>query len=395
MAAALIKQFVNYTQLTDSTEYLQAAFNMLVSGFWSVSLPGYPAEHWLELTRRTPGYPLLIVLSAFMPLLLIALQSFIALFVPVISICILDIITTKGKAQTMLMIAFLLYPLQFYYPNLLMPELFVQLFLLLAVLCIVEKRYHFFPIYLSILILLKPVFVLFLPLTLLFLYLPGKQKIVQFMPIFIFLLVGWINKSQTGWFHYSAIASENSYEYNLRAVMNKVNSEAEIVQIQSRHDSVLQSLNYYERAQFMQRITREKISAHPLLYLYLHTKGCLAALLDPGRYDLIAFFGLEEGKGFMGIKSAGSKGYFNQPLPILIYLIAFLLVRIAVVICALWWFIKGENSIRLKLIVLVPLVILLGVTGPVGSARYLFPVAPLLFIMAASGAVLIKYRIKR
>ncbi|MBU6323930.1 MAG: hypothetical protein KJS92_00445, partial [Bacteroidetes bacterium] len=252
--------------------------------------------------------------------------------------------------------------------------------LLCCVVNLFEGNFKPLPFLISALILLKPVFVLFIPLSIFLFFKPHKNRLLQGLPLVLFLVISAYNKTQTGWFHYSSMPVENAYEYNMRAVMNHVNSSEEIDALMQTWDKQLHELNYTERAAFMQRLSREKISAHIMLYLYLHVRGALAVLLDPGRYDLVAFFRLPQGSGLMDIKKQ-SQGL--PPIPMLLYMGVLLLWRLLLLVMVLRLLLLQWHW-RLFL-VLFPVLLLMAAAGPVGSARYLFPAAPLIFVLAAAG----------
>lgn len=381
LGAGFLKQCADYTALIDSGEYLQAAHNLL-KGHWSACGELLPCgTHWLEATRRTPGYPLLILLCGFLPLLLIAVQVVLAAFIPVWSLRLLGQLTHTPRAHQLLMAAFVLYPLQFFYSNMLMPELWAQALLLRGIINMAARNYRPIPYFISALMLLKPVFILLLPCSVALLFVPHPKRMLQLLPLLLFLFFSMLHKTQTGWFHYSSMAVENAYEYNLRALMNKLHSEVEVQELQRSYDAQLQHMNTVERADFMQHISRDKIGSHLPLYLYLHARGALAALLDPGRYDLVAFLKLPQGKGFMGIKE---RAQGLPSLPVLLYMGLLLLWRLLLLALALRWLLRCTDW-RLRLLLLLPLLMMLAAAGPVGSARYLFPVAPLIFVMAAGG----------
>lgn len=375
LLAAWVKQLIWPVWLIDSREFAQAALN-LWNGHWSACGDLMPCgQHWLEATRRTPGYPLLMALTVH-PVLLGFLQLLPGLAVPVLAH------KLSGGSLRLIALLFLLYPLQFFYAAWPMPEIWVQYLLLWAVLSWKQRKWQRIPFLLSGLILLKPVFILLLPLVVYFtIQVKGPKRWIQLLPIALVLLVSGFNQYRTGWFHYSSMGVENPFEYNHRAVLNRVNTMAEIAELSQRHDSLLLRMDYQQRAEFMQRQTREKLLAHPLLYGWLHLKGGLAVLLDPGRYDLLAFLKVEAGSGFMGIKG-NSSSYWQQPWPILVYLVFFVLLRSIVLLLALRGLIKGCENAETWIIFLLVLMFC-AVAGPVGSARYLFPVAPLLFVLAA------------
>lgn len=374
---AWVKQLIWPVWLIDAQEFAQAAAN-LWQGNWSACGAHLPCgQHWLELTRRTPGYPILLAL-AMHPAVLTFLQLIPALLAPVL------VQKLSGGSMRIIALLFLLYPLQFYYAAWPMPEIWVQGLLLWAVWSWKAKLWKQLPFLLSALLLLKPVFIILLPLSLYFIRKDsGWRRLLHLLPIGVFLLISSINQRQTGWFHYSSMGVENAWEYNRRAVMNRVNTDEEISQLNRKHDLLLQGMTYRERATFMQQQSREKILAHPLLYSWLHFKGSMAVLFDPGRYDLLAFLRTDSGKGFMGIKESGSS-YWQQPWPVLAYLGFYLLLRLVV----LWLSLRGiirhfRQADTWVLLLLIGL--FCAVAGPVGSARYLFPVAPLLFVLAVLG----------
>lgn len=372
-----IKQLIWPVWLIDSKEFAQAALN-LWNGHWSACGDLVPCgQHWLEATRRTPGYPLLMALTLH-PVLLGLLQLIPALAVPVLAqqLC--------GCRLRWILLLLLLYPLQFFYTALPMPEIWVQWLLLWALLSWKERQWQRIPWLLSALLLMKPVFILILPFVVYFMVkTQGLQRWMQLLPLAMVLIVSGINQQTTGWFHYSSMGAENAYEYNYRAVLNRVNSAIEITALSRRHDSLLQGMNYRARAAFMQKQTREKLMAHPLLYAWLHAKGSVAVVVDPGRYDLLAFLIVESGSGFMGIKEKRA-GYWQQPWPVLAYMGLFIALRLLVLGLALHGLIRGRRQADTWVMMLLFL-LFCAVAGPVGSARYLFPVAPFLFVLAARG----------
>jgi hypothetical protein len=134
----------------------------------------------------------------------------------------------------------------------------------------------------------------------------------------------------------------------------------------------------------MRRESSKNISTHWKLYTWLHLKGALLATVDPGRYDLIAFLKLPEGTGFMGAKKEG--GFIEkiaaQPLPVLLYMVLFMFANI------LRWMLAAFallRSFRKWILLFVFVLVFVGITGPVGSARYLFPFIPLICLMASHG----------
>lgn len=381
LLTGFLKQCFDYSALVDTAEYLQAAHH-LTQGHWSSCGDLLPCgTHWLEATRRTPGYPLLLLAVAFIPWLLIGLQCLLAAWIPLWSIRLLELFSATARSRRFLMLAFLLYPLQFFYSNLLMPEIWVQGLMLLGILQLALRSYRNIPWILSALVLLKPVFVIFLPLAPILFFKTQQQRWSQLLPIAVVLLVSWINFRNTAWFHFTSMATENAFEYNMRAVMNRVNTPKETDALYQSYGEALKPLNDAGRAQFMLRVSSEKIRKHLPVYVMLHLRGSLACLLDPGRYDLVAFWGIKDEGGFMNIKNTKRQ---LPPWPQLVYMGILLLWKIVLLLLAARWWLQSKNWF-LRLLLLTPIILLALSAGPVGSARYLFPAAPLLFVMAAAG----------
>jgi hypothetical protein len=108
---------------------------------------------------------------------------------------------------------------------------------------------------------------------------------------------------------------------------------------------------------------------------------------------LLAWAGLKQGSGFMNKSGSDYLSVFlQQPAWLLIYFLLFLVIAILKLIFA----IIGIFNLKARLawIIFVTVAYILALLGPVGSARYLFPVMPLLILSSAVGLnyVFVKYK---
>lgn len=385
LLAALVWQCIRPALLIDSHEYLNAAGNLLRKGLPDACVSAESCDLLLPETRRTPGYPGIILATVWVPLL-ITLQTLIAALVPVLMQRISNELQLGGRAQMVMLWLLLVYPLQYYYAPMLMPEIWVQFVLLLGVWCWVSGRQNLVPLCVAALVLLKPVFLPAAILCVLLMFkLPFRQKWVSVLPLAVVLLVSGHHARKTGVFHYTSIGAVNAYEYNVRPL---VKLSVPDDQYYRRQDSLMQSMNFAGRYNHIKSQTAHWLMTNPLQYAWLHTRGGLLALADPGRYDCVAFFGLKSGPGFMNIREKGGWAALkSQPFWMLAYLAVFALlamVRTGLALLAVF------RRFRSAIVLLIPVVYILALTGPVGSARYLMPVAPFLFMLAGMGAGLLK-----
>lgn len=380
LLAAFVKQIISPAMLVDSREYLNAANNLYHFGVADACHPGNDfCGLILHQTRRTMGYPLILISSYFVQITWL-LQVLLAALIPVTGLGILRGFSISEKAERWYFLLWLLYPLQYFYAAMVMPELWVQWMVLSAVLAWTGNRRWLLPLLLAVLVLLKPVFLpaVYLSPLLLF-FIPGYRKWLALLPLTLVLLVSARNKQVTGLFHYSSIGVVNAYEYNVRAVMKTAGVSPD--SFYAAGDRVMMRMDFREKYQYMGKQTKDVLMKYPLHYALRHTAGAALALFDPGRYDLVAFLGMSSGSGFMGIKeNGGLSALFRQHPLVLVYLFVFGMLALLKVILTLM---AARNWGRSLWPLLIPVLYILALTGPVGSARYIMPVAPLLIIMSA------------
>ncbi len=370
------KQCFYPAELVDSGEYRNATVNLLAGNGWSACLPADLCDQLsLPETRRTPGYPILIVITGFTGILLL-IQTILAACIPFLMH---KLLVKMGKESCfkMAMLLLLLYPLQYYYSAMLMPEILCQVLVLCLVIAWIEMRWIRVSILMTLLLLLKPVFMPWAWLVLVAkFWIKNKQRTWLVMPIATVFLVSWLNFRQTGLIHYTSMPVTNAFEYNIRNLVNDPSAEVYYHAAALKMDS----MDFPEKYHFMQTETQRSIRLSPFKYAYLHILGAFKALIDPGRYDFVAFFRLPQGSGFM--QNSGGGVWASQPTLIWIYIILFALLAFIKSSLTVFATIK---PIQHKWILLFPVLYSLLIVGPVGSARYLLPVMPIMIILAAFG----------
>lgn len=382
LLAVFIKQFLDNAVLVDSTEYLNSTSNWLKTGFPDSCASS--CDHWLHQTRRTIGYPLLLMVLNGIPWLVLIVQIAIAAWIPLLLTRVAVAMDLDEKATNTAGWLMVLYPLQFYYTGLLMPEIWCQFFIVLAVLAYLKKYWFALGIWVLVLVALKPVFIILLLFLIVLFRKDPKKRWALLLPLLFVVIISQWNYRQTGVRHYSSIAVENGFEYNMKAILNKTMSEASLIDFQHQSDSMLNHMGFKQRYHWMKNLTRDALIEFPVVYAGLHLKGSLLALIDPGRYDLVAFFKIKNTTGWMQVKNQSKWKQIvgSQPIWVLTYMGIFAFLAACKLFLVLNAFFRNRKKWQFYFLLFI---LFIGVTGPVGSARYLFPFMPIIALMAAEG----------
>ncbi len=375
---ALGKQIILPSELVDSGEYKAATTNLLAGNGWSACLMANDCEQLsLPETRRTPGYPILIAIFG-SGYVLWVFQFVLAAWVPLI---LKQILINVGKEQAFkpAMALLLLYPLQYYYTVMVMPDILCQVLVLAFILAYIQKNWFHTALTITALLLLKPVFMPWAWFALIGIFwAKGQQRLWLVLPVFAVMVISWINHLQTGIFHFTSISVTNAFEYNIKSLTKGGFSNSEMYYRLAA--SKMDSMDFAGKYQFMQKETQKAIRLSLKKYAYLHAMGSAKALLDPGRYDFVAFFQLPQGKGFM---DADGKDLWNSQPPLFwVYIIFFALLALIKGVLSVFALLKPLPH---KGILLFVVLYMLLIVGPVGSARYLLPVMPIIIVLSATG----------
>lgn len=374
--------------LIDTKEYWNSATNLIHTGFPDSCLQD--CDHWLHETRRTLGFPIILLIFGFKTYLIIGAQMLISALIPVWIVLLSKLLKLPDFVTQNVGWFLLLYPLQFFYTGYVMPEIWCQMGVLLSFIFYYKKEYRNLSLMVVLLILLKPVFILTIPL-LVYLWIRTKFKYaLLLLPIGVMLVISYWNMQQTGKWHYSSMGTENVWEYNQKAVLDRVapiDGSTDPMEVQSKK---LENLHFPERYNYMKAASQQTLFDHWQIYLLLHAKGSLLSLFDPGRYDFVTFMGINDKVGFMGSKS--EKSLINKimfrPIPVILYLFIFGFIAFIKIVLGLRALVQ---NVKLWGLIFVIIALFVSVTGPVGSARYLFPFMPLICLMATQGlAVFLK-----
>ena len=398
----------------DSDRYLQAAENLrqygeLYARPWPASPPQGQAIQ--EFTIRPLGYPLVAMwlgADGNRPVLLLGIQN-------VLSLLNIGLVLgwwarwerPTGKQWRLAIILVLSFPAQFIYANAVMSETMLQTVIIVAVgagLAFIEtpKKLYWAVIAgaTGLALLLKPVFYPFaIGLFVVGIGLAWRRQqaalaLIAAVPLTIVgCYMGW-NQQRTGYFHFSSIAEINLLHYNAAGVVRQIDGpKAEEQWVGRVLEEAGKQPDFAARQQVIQARAGAVLWAHPMVYTRQHVQGMATMFADPGRFDVSQFLDLRtpaEG----GLLVQARNGRLMQavgrlPWGLLSVLGLVLLANATRFVLAVRGFFALKTRIpkfshgRWLMLGLLMYVALL--TGPLGAARFLVPVWPLLLGLALVG----------
>ena len=398
----------------DSDRYRQAAENLRQQGQlyarpWPASAPRGQAVQ--EFTIRPVGYPLLVRAlggTAPQPVWLLTLQNLLSL----LSLgLVLRWWARRARPQDgewgLATVMTLSFPAQLIYANAVMSEIPLQATVVaimgMSLLFIgTEKKRYLLGMAggATVALLLKPAFYpLALVIALLGLAWGWRRRRASIVGIGLLPLVavalcmGW-NEQRTGYFHFSSIAEINLLHYNAAGVVRQVGGPAAAAQwVTDVLDSANAQPDFAARQQLIRRRAGAVIREHPLVYARQHLLGMAALVLDPGRFDIGQFLGIAPPAGGGLLVQVRAEGLWRVlkklPLGLLAGLAAVLLANVARLALALRGFRRLGRAGRVwrtgRWVALGLLFYVALLTGPLGAARFLVPVWPLLLGLALAG----------
>lgn len=392
--------------LDDSAEYLRTADNLISNSMLYCGDTEETIDPALY-TKRLPGYPALLLLTRLLTTSMvpvIILQMLLSLG----SVLLMLKIFSSGKQGNWLLLPLLLlFPAQFIYSNMVMTEIFFQFVLMLAAFRLYRhiqtgkiNMLWLYQLLLIIAILIKPVMYLFVvPNVILFivLYYKSRQRLVlisSFIPVIFLIILGGVNQQRTGYFHISSIQHTKLVDYNLYYfLMNRDGEEAAHAAKEQIHATCDQQKDLKERSECLTDSAISVFSDDLKGYALFHLKGMVRFFVDPGRFDLYNFFGIEaeRGKGFLyHLNQGGPKGawsYFvSQPVLVVIALALIALVNLLRLFGFLAFLFNKSFKPEFRLFLFFLITFLAFATGPLGASRFMLPVVLLL-----TGAAAVQY----
>jgi hypothetical protein len=392
--------------LDDSEEYIRVADNLLSDGMLYCGDTDEMLDPALY-TKRLPGYPSFLVLvrlftTSMIPVVILQMLLSLASI-----LLMLKIFSPEKQGRTILLVLLVLYPAQFIYSNMVMTEILFQLVLMLAALRLyryirTEKigLLWLYQLLLIVAILIKPVMYLFIvPNVILFivLYYKSRQRLVlisSFLPVIFVIILGGVNQQRTGYYHISSIQQTNLVDYNLYYfLMDRDGKEVASAVKEQVYATCDSQKDFKEKSECLTGAVTSVFKEDLKGYALFHLKGMIRFFIDPGRFDLYNFFGIEKerGKGFLyhlnegGVKAAW-RHLLRQPVIIIAWLAMIALLNLLRLAGFLAFLFNRNFKPEFRLFLFFLIGFLAFATGPLGASRFMLPVVLLL-----TGAAAVQY----
>ena len=322
----------------------------------------------------------------------------ISLFFWIIKFC--DELKIKKKhTQLFIPLYLIFYPAQFVYVNTIMSEILFQFLLFCAfyysyriMLNTTFKNSILMCLFFALAMITKPVSLLIGLSVILFLLLKKRLNTFKLLvPILLlpatFLVVSFINKDATGYFHFTSVKSIFLVKYMVKYTAVSAYNEEYADNLVSRIMNEADKKTSYEmRLKYMDEMGYKFINEHKTDFVKLFAKGCIAFMIDPGRYDIYKFYEIKNGtiEGYHTFHTKGANAFVEfiktAPLFVVIVLAFNLLWNVVVLTFFIFIFFSKKIPAILKILIGIFIFYIMLSTGVLGLSRYRVPIFPQLLI---------------
>jgi len=385
VTAFILWHLLNPKELLDTTEYTQYGSFFFGESSTFTSVDGY----WMGFARRTPLYPLILWLTN--KYVLIFLQWCISITLPVLIYRFLPLEYESRQSKQWFWIICGIFPLQYFYTGFFMPEIWAELGVAIWLIAVKNGRFGILGISSAFLILLKPIFIFLIALNLsisVVHYMKNRQflriSVAWILPFIALVILLFWNQSN-GFSGISSVGTTNAYDYNRYMLITEEKGGVYADSLYRTEAHLLESMSNRDMAkgEWMRNLFFRSVFEYPISYTWIHIKGILRMFIDPGRYDAMLFFNWTETNGLLQVKSSDKPG----SIPIYQWFYIGFFALMSFLRFGLLWF--GLRILDFKQNwVWASLFFILGYTvliGPVGTARYLVPLFPIIWVFSWNG----------
>lgn len=404
--ALIFKNYMPFTETNfpDTYQYLMEARNIVDSGVFYCEDLTQPID-FRNYSLRPPLYPLFLAFFHFFkaPLFVVFLfQNAISIFtIYLVRDTILGF-NYNNKYDYVFMLLLIFTPSQFIYANTILSECIFQFLIVLmfrnGVKFYKDKKVKYIVFYTIALILAaltKPVMYLFvIPSLFYMIFLSFKLKkwypsIISLVPILAILIIFKWNYNRTNHYSYSSIQTINLLDYNTGLfLLSKKGATYKNRVLDSIHKNADKIESYPEKEMYLANASKTILKNNLTSYMLYHLQGSFYCVIDPGRYDIATFFLIEtkrfNNNGILfhlnngGIRSVLSFLIETYSTPFLLLLGVILFFNIVKLICFILFLLNPKINMNFRFITGSIIFYIVILAGPVGAARYLMPLAPII-----------------
>jgi hypothetical protein len=397
---AAVFSVVSKTSFRDSEEYLFAAQNIKTSGVLYAGDETKDRDYRLY-SKRPLAYPLLLAINPYSTRIV---QVLLVLLMGFGSIALLRKQRYSLQKLRVFLWLFLLTPLLLLHPGFILADFVFScaiLFFFFGLLYYGLFKWNVI-FWWCIAALMKPVLfptvLLWVVALFVSLFLKKTRWLKLSIPILLVIGVFARNFKKTGVAEYSSISSINLAYYNAKLTLtNKFGMDSADRFIDDACFATPRNKeDYKEYASHLKERATSVITGNMVSYLKVHFLGTVKMILDPGRFEIYHFLGMNEEASLTELLFSGNlkKLYDNlllNPLAFGLYLLFLVVSVVKLIGFFLAFTTKSSWKNPLMLLGLLFIGYFVGVTGPIGAGRFMLPVILIYNVLAVEGL----YRFKK
>jgi hypothetical protein len=383
--------------LNDTIEYQYAADNLLNNNILYGGNSNQPVDYRLY-SKRTLGYPIFLLFQQQNEHLILVSTVLLYVLIFFLGLHILNLFIRKKAAFLSYTLLFLLHIAFTVHTTFQMADLLMTAAVTSIVLVYYSPNTTTYQkvFYISLLwglgLFLKPVFLpslLLIPVILIYLKgVTAKWHCWLLVPLAVWTTGCTVNYSSFSVFEYSSISTINLGQYNAKLMVANVDGvDAASDFTHSEAFSVPRTLPQY--INYKKDVRKEAISAirsNPLAYAKVHLAGMIKMVIDPGRFEIYTFFGMNDHKvSLTELLYSGDwdriGGVMSKNKVVLFAFLALLFVSMVKLVLVCF----SLSLMKQTLFMLLLITYFVIITGPVGAARFMLPVSILYLVLAAIG----------
>lgn len=392
--------------LVDSFGYLNQVKNILAHQSWY-------AEDWNSpvlidyFTIRPPLYAFFIIGIKFIfnaDYFVIIIQNLLSIFNFILLWKMLfDQHISQKNINLIIVGALIFYPSQMIHSNLIMTEILFQTLLMISfyfsVKMLTKPSYSYaliIALSLSLAMLTKPVILLFGFIIFIFFVIKFRTYSKKFLLPFILIPVTYHllclqNQHTTGYYHFSSIKVLADLRVNARYIISHKYGEDSSAKFCTKvFDDANAMPDYASHYRHIEQSCNTVYFKNISTYIFLYAKGIASTLIDPGRFDLSVFLGIQDYKTTGLLHRLNTEGIKvmpeilkNLPIFLLLYLLLILCWNILLCVSILTFVFNKKLDSRLRILVLLFIIYIVAATGISGLCRYRVPVYPEIIFVAS------------
>ncbi|MGB0850386.1 MAG: hypothetical protein ACPGTP_04015 [Bacteroidia bacterium] len=381
--------------INDSMEYLSLSSNLVEQNTLYAGELDQKLDYRLY-SKRTIGYSLFLALQHQNRFLILASQTLMVVLLFFIGLLLLRRLSNTRLGSLIYAVGFALNFTLFFHSTFILSDLLLSVLVTMSVFTFYSingsNKLNVLGFLWSLALLVKPVLVpsvLLVTVVLTWQYTKTKKLPLSLLfPVLIFIGFSYTNLKNTGQFEYSSISTINLAQYNAKLTIAKKYGYDSAQQFANTIIDKLPSTKaeYANYKTSATELGKSAILENITTYLQVHVLGAIKMILDPGRFELYTFF--DETTSDISLtelifaKNWSKLQSHLKTNPLLFY--GFLFLFLVQLLKLLGFMMSFKVTFR-DWFTVVLFVYFIGITGPVGAARFFLPLSTLLVVYSAIG----------